>query len=154
MSYQLLLLEDVEVLGRSGDVVKVKPGYARNFLLPTKKAVVADSRTLVLQAKLREEREKLAVVDRAESDQLANKIAEIIIRIPVKVDQEGHLYGSVSSSDIAQAVSEQGIVLEKRQVVLPQAIKSLGLHTVPLKLKEGVRAVVHVEVVPEDQVYN
>ena len=148
----MLLLEDVEELGRSGDVVKVKPGYARNFLLPTKKAVVADSRTLQLQTKLREEREKLAVVDRAESDQLANKIAEIILKISVKVDQEGHLYGSVSSTDIVKVLEEQGIILEKRQIVLPQALKSLGLHVVPLKLKEGIRAVVHVEVVPEDQV--
>jgi large subunit ribosomal protein L9 len=151
MSYQLLLLEDVDELGRSGDVVKVKPGYARNFLLPTKKALVADARTLQLQAKLREEREKRAVVDRAEADLLSAKIAEIVVKISVKVDQEGNLYGSVAATDIVKATQEHGVVLEKRQVVLPHPIKSLGLHSVPLKLKEGVRAVVHVEVVAENQ---
>lgn len=154
MSNQLLLLEDVDELGRSGDIVKVKPGYARNFLLPTKKAVIADSRTIQLQAKLREEREKLAVVDRAESDQLASKLSEVMVKISVKVDQEGHLYGSVSVGDILAALQEQGIVLEKRQVVLPLPLKSLGLHIVPLKLKEGIRAVVHVEVEAENQASN
>lgn len=152
MSYQLLLLEDVDELGRSGDVVKVKPGYARNFLLPTKKALVADARTVQLQAKLREEREKLAVVNRAESEQLAAKLAEIIVKMAVKVDQEGHMYGSVTTLDIAKALEEQhGIVLERRQVMLPQALKTLGLQPVPLKLKEGIRAIVHVEIVSEEQ---
>ena len=74
MANQFLLIEDVDALGRSGDVVKAKPGYARNFLLPQKKAVIADKHTLRMQAKLKEEREKQAVLDRGEAEKLAERI--------------------------------------------------------------------------------
>lgn len=146
MSNQLLLLQDVDELGRSGDVVRVKPGYARNFLLPQKKAVVADKFTLRMQAKLKEERAKRAEVDRKESEETAAKINGMVLTIEVKVDPDGHMYGSVSATDIIRLFEKEGIKLERRNVVLPQPIKTLGVHPIHLKLKEGVPAQITLKV--------
>ncbi|MES2345068.1 MAG: 50S ribosomal protein L9 [Chlamydiota bacterium] len=141
MGNQLLLIEDVDDLGRSGDVVTVKPGYARNFLLPQKKAVVADRYTLRLQARLKEERAKLAEIDKKDAEILADKVNEKVLEITVKVDPEGHMYGSVSAIDIVRLFEEsEGIALEKRNVLIAQPIKALGDHVIQLKLKEGVPA--------------
>jgi large subunit ribosomal protein L9 len=149
MANQLLLVEDVEDLGRSGDLVKVRPGYARNFLLPQQKAVIADKRTLRMQARLKEERAKKAEVDKKEAEILAGKINGMELNISVKVDPEGHMYGSVGAVDIARLFEEQGHPVEKRNVVLPQPIKALGVHTIALKLKEGVPASITLTIAAE-----
>ncbi len=149
MANQYLLIEDVDVLGRSGDVVKAKPGYARNFLLPQKKAVVADKHTLRMQAKLKEEREKQAVIDRGEAEKLAERINGMGVTIVVKVDPEGHMYGSVAAVDIVQLFEKEGIVLERRNVVLPKPIKEPGIFPLTLKLKEGIPASYTLNVVVE-----
>jgi len=138
MKNQLLLLEDVECLGRSGDLVSVKPGYARNFLLPQKKAVVATKFALRLQERLQEERKKRAVVDLEEAQEIVRLIASLELVVEVKVDPDGHLYGSVSAADIAMLLQEKGVLIEKHQVQLVRPIKTLGSHTIALKLKEGV----------------
>ncbi len=138
MGTQLLLLDDVDDLGRSGDVVNVKPGYARNYLLPKKKGVVANRYTLRLQAKLKEERIKRAENERKASEELAARFAGTELEIEVKVDPEGHMYGSVSVLDIIRLFEQQGVQIEKRNVVLPHPIKVLGVHELQLKLKEGV----------------
>ena len=141
MGNQLLLIEDVDDLGRSGDVVSVKPGYARNFLLPQKKAVVADKFTLRLQARLKQERAKRAEIDKKDAEFLAEKITQKTLEITVKVDPEGHMYGSVTALDIVRLFQEsEEISLEKRNVLLSHPIKSIGDHTVQLRLKEGVPA--------------
>ncbi len=138
--YQLLLIEDVDDLGRSGEIVKVKPGYARNFILPKKRGVVADKNTLRMQARLQEERAKLAEVDKKESDALALRITGMELTIKVKVDPEGHMYGSVGAHDILKLFENEGITLERRNVLLVHPIKELGMHTLNLRLKEGVPA--------------
>lgn len=140
MGNQLLLIEDIEDLGRSGDIVSTKPGYARNFLLPQKKAVVANKNTLRMQARLKEERAKRAVVDKKEAEDAAARIGAMALTIVVKIDQEGHMYGSVTALDIVRLFENEGITLEKRNVILPHPIKQLGDHPVQLKLKEGVPA--------------
>ncbi len=147
MKNQLLLVADVDDLGRSGEIVSVRPGYARNFLLPQKKAVVADKRTLRMQAKLQEERAKQAVVDKKDAEEQAEKINAMTLTHVVKVDQEGHMYGSVTAHDIVHLFEKEGIQLEKRNVVLPHPIKALGTHEIKLKLKEGVTAAfsLHIE---------
>ena len=101
MKQKLLLLEDVEALGRKGEVVSAKPGYVRNFLLPQRLAVIASANTLRKQERLKAEREKQAVVDRKESEELAVQIEASTLETKVKVDPEGHMYGSVSAGDIA-----------------------------------------------------
>lgn len=156
MRNQLLLIEDVEDLGRSGDVVSVKPGYSRNYLLPQKKAVVADKFTLRMQAKLKEERSKRAETDRKDAEELAQKIEGMVLSIEVKVDPDGHMYGSVAALDIARLFEKEGIAIERRHVVLPHPIKTLGVHPINLKLKEGVPAHVTLKVhsgmeIPEEQ---
>lgn len=140
MGNQLLLIEDVDDLGRSGDIVAVKPGYARNYLLPEKKAIVATKNALRMQARLKEERAKRAEVDKKEAEVLAGKITGMTLTIEVKIDPEGHMYGSVNAMDIARLFEQEGIKLEKRNVVLLAPIKELGVHQIQLKLKEGVPA--------------
>lgn len=140
MQNQLLLIEDVDNLGRSGDVVSARPGYARNFLIPQKKAVVADKFTLRMQARLKEERAKRAEVDRKDAEIIAQKINSMVLEIEVKVDPEGHMYGSVAALDIVTAFEKEGFQLERKNVVLPHPIKEVGVHTIQLKLKEGVPA--------------
>ncbi|MEN9343631.1 MAG: ribosomal protein [Chlamydiota bacterium] len=149
MQNQLLLIEDVDDLGRSGDVVKVKPGYARNFLLPQKKAVVADPYTLRLQAKLKEERMKQAAVDKKDAEALAARLEGMILTTEVKVDPDGHMYGSVSAVDIVHLFEKEGIQLERRNVILIHPFKQLGEYPVQLKLKEGIPATVTLHIVPE-----
>ena len=149
MRNQLLLVSDVEDLGRSGDVVSVRPGYARNFLLPQQKAVIATAFTLKLQDKLKKERAKQAEVDKKEAEILAGKMEGMLLTITVKVDPDGHMYGSVSALDIAENLLEQGFSIEKRNVMLPQPIKTLGVHPLSLKLKEGVPVQISLEIVSE-----
>lgn len=152
MPAYLLLLEDVEDLGRSGDVVSVKPGYARNFLLPKKKALIADTHTRRMQAKLQEERAKKAAVDRVEAEKMAASLDGKIVRTEVKVDHDGNMYGSVTVFDVLNLLKNEGYEIEKRFLVLPQPLKATGMHTVSLKLKEGVPASIKVHVVPEGYV--
>jgi large subunit ribosomal protein L9 len=149
MKMQLLLLEDVDNLGRSGDVVSAKRGFVRNFLIPRKKAVIANKQTLKKQAALKAEREKQAVVDRAEAEALAARLVDFVTRIDVKVDPEGHLYGSVTVLDLVNIMHGKGFAIEKANVLLQQPIRKLGVHTIQLKLKEGVRSSFNLEIHPE-----
>jgi len=149
MKQQLLLLEDVDGLGRSGDVVTAKPGFVRNWLLPQGKVVFADRNTLKLRTRLQEERERRAVVDRGEAEKVAATLAEVVIKAEVKTDQEGKMYGSVTQLEIARLLQEKGYVIERKNITLPQAIKKLGRHTIPVRLQEGVMAACTLEVVPE-----
>lgn len=152
MGNQLLLIEDVDDLGRSGDVVSVKPGYARNFLIPQKKAVVADKFTLRMQARLKEERAKQAQVDKKDAEELAARVDGMVLTVEVKVDPDGHMYGSVTSLDIVRLFEDQDIKLERRNVVLLQPIKQLGVYPIALKLKEGVPAQITLRVMSEAQI--
>jgi large subunit ribosomal protein L9 len=150
MATKLLLIDDVDDLGRSGDIVSVKPGYARNFLLPQGFAVAADKRALRMQAQLQEERRKRAVVDKQESDKTASQLEGVVLTEIVKVDQEGHMYGSVSALDVARMLQEKhNVSLEKKSVQLKHAIKETGVHTITIKLKEGVTASIKLKVISE-----
>ncbi len=151
MATKLLLVQDVDDLGRSGDVVSVKPGFARNYLIPHGFAKVADKRTLRMQARLQQERAVRAAEDRREAETQATQLADIQLTTIVKVDQEGNMYGSVSAHDIMKLLAEQAKVeVEKKSVQLKHAIKELGIHRVSLRLKEGVEATIVVKVMTED----
>jgi len=149
MKQKLLLLEDVHGLGRSGDLVTAKPGFVRNFLLPFKKAVVATSQTLKIRERLQEERTKKAVADKEEALQIAANVVDVVLMKEVKLDHEGHMYGSVTILDIVELLKEKGISVERRHVILPQAIKEVGKRTIPLRLNEDVTASVVLEIVGE-----
>lgn len=146
MQNQLLLLEDVESLARKGEIVKVKPGFARNFLLPQAKAVIADKRTLRMQERLRQERAKQAIEDKKSSLELAELIDKKEFAIIVKVDSDGNMYGSVSALDISKLLKDKGFAVERQHVKLLHPIKSLGVYEISLALKEGVNASIALDV--------
>lgn len=151
MATKLLLIEDVEALGRSGDIVTVKPGYGRNFLLPQGFAVIADKKALRQQERLIEERKKKAIEDKKESDAIAARIEGITLTTVVKVDQEGHMYGSVTAHEIVHLLQEQQKVeIEKKSIQLKHPIKTTGVHAIPVKLKEGVAATFNLKVMSEE----
>ncbi len=152
-SNKLLLLEDVINLGRKGELVKAKPGFIRNFLLPKKKAVLADKRMIRLQQKLKEERAKQAALDKKESEALAARVKGKTMTIRVKADREGHLYGSVTAADIVKFLEkEESILCERRSVLLSKPIKMVGNFEIRLCLKEEVSAYFFLKVVSEDQI--
>ncbi|MCP5505698.1 MAG: 50S ribosomal protein L9 [Chlamydiales bacterium] len=150
---ELLLLEDVTNLGRKGELASAKPGFVRNFLLPLKKAVIADKRTIRMQEKLRKEREIQAAEDKKDAEALAARLKDKTLSITVKNDTQGHLYGSVAAVDIVKILDEQeGVTLERKNVVLPKPIKTLGVHEIQLKLKEDVPATFKLKVDGETKV--
>lgn len=150
MAAKLLLIEDVEDLGRSGDIVTVKPGFARNFLIPRKYAVVANAGTLRIQAKLQEERRQKASVEKQEAEDIAKTLEGVTVKTIVKIDHDGHMYGSVSAHEIVELLQSQAnIALEKRAIVLKHPIKETGIHSIAVKLKEGITASFTLKVIPE-----
>lgn len=149
MKNKLLLLEDIHNVGRKGDLVAVKPGFARNFLLPQQKALVADRSVVKIQARLKEERAKQAIEDKKEAEVLAEKLKGFSITHEVKVDAEGHMYGSVSAKNIVELLEAENIHIERRMVSIDHSIKQTGVHTIQLKLKEGVSAHFNLKIIPE-----
>ena len=150
---QLLLLEDVRNLGRKGDLVKAKPGFIRNFLLPEKKAVIADNQTIRMQERLKEERAKQAIVDKKDAEELAKRLETRSLEITTKVDSQGHLYGSVSAVDIAKLLKdEENLDIERKEITLVKPIKTVGVYEINLRLKEGVLASFKLQVKGEGYV--
>ena len=149
MKQQYLLIDDVEDVGRSGEIISVKPGFARNYLLPQSKAVLASAHTLRMQAKLVEERSKKAAIEKKEAEEQAAKLQGLVLKITVKVDPEGHMYGSVGASDIIDLFARQGVQVDKRNIGLNKPIKATGVHALTLKLKEGVTCSYSLEIIGE-----
>lgn len=146
---EVILREHVDNLGRRGDVVKVAAGYARNYLLPQKLALPV---TEASRRQIEREREKAEARDaeeKAAAEAMAERIAALDISIARRVGENQTMYGSVTSADIAQALASKGFDVEKRKIVLPEAIKSIGEHTVPVKIHRDVTAEVKVKVVAE-----
>ena len=147
MKQQYLLIADVEDIGRCGEVIAAKPGFARNFLLPQEKAVPANEHTLRMQKRLQEERSKQADVDRTEAEALAAKLNGLTLKITVKVDPEGNMYGSVGVSDIIELFGKEGHTMDRRNIGINKPIKVIGKHPMTLKLKEDVTCayILHIE---------
>lgn len=146
---KLLLLKDVEDLGRSGEVALAKPGYARNYLIPQKLAVFADPNTLKMQEKLKKERSIMAVEEKKEAEALAKTIEPMTLSITVKADVDGKMYGSVNAQDIANLFEAHSIKLLKKNIILKKPIKEVGDFEIPILLKEGVEIKVTLKVIPE-----
>ncbi len=151
MAQKLLLIEDVEHLGRSGEIVSVREGFARNFLVPKRFAVPADKSALRMQTRLQEERKKKAAVERQEAESTAKVLDGLVLTSIVKVDHEGHMYGSVSAHDVIELIRAQtNLTLEKRALLLKQPIKSTGVHPIDIKLPEGITASITLKVMTEE----
>lgn len=146
---RVILTQTIESLGIIGSEVEVKPGYARNFLLPQKKAVVAtpeNRRRLELdKAKF----ELQIAKERKLAEEMAQKLEGVVCRIAGKVAEEERLYGSVTVRDIIDALAAQNIGVEKRMVLLTEPIKQLGSFKVPIRVYKGVEPEITVEVVAE-----
>ncbi|MCK0069877.1 50S ribosomal protein L9 [Kordiimonas laminariae] len=143
---EVILLERVAKLGQMGDVVSVKDGFARNFLLPQKKALRA---TEANKAAFEADRARLEAENlerKTEAEAVAAKIADLKVIMIRSAGESGQLYGSVSSRDIAEAVAEAGVKVSRNQVVLDRAIKTLGLHDVVLSLHPEVSVTVVVNI--------
>jgi large subunit ribosomal protein L9 len=149
MKQQLLLLEDVDALGRKGEIVTAKPGYIRNYLLPRSLAMVATPNTLKKQERLRKEREEQAVIDRRQATEMAAQLEKIALEINVKVDPEGHMYGSVNAAEVAELIQAQGMDVTKKNVQLTKPLKKTGEHKITLKLKEEVTVTCLLNLIPE-----
>lgn len=150
MRQQLLLIEDIEGLGRSGDIVTgAAPGYVRNFLLPQQKAVLATKATVRKREQLQAKRQEQAARDKKEAELLAERMQGLEVTLPVKVDVQQHMYGSVTGLDVEKLLGEQGYVVAKRSILLAQPIKALGDYPLTVRLPEGVTASVLLHVVAE-----
>jgi len=146
---EVILREHVDNLGRRGEVVKVADGYARNYLLPRNLALLATEGN-----KKQIEREKVKFDVREAEEQkvaqaMAERIANVDVEISRKVGETDVLYGSVTSSDIAEALAKKGFELDRRKLVLQEPIKKLGDFTIPVKLHREVTAQVKVRVIAE-----
>ena len=150
---KVILKESMENLGDAGAIVDVKPGYARNYLLPQGKAYVASDENL---ARLEEERRKAdekAKRDYLEANRRASQLEDVSVTFSVNAGEEGKLFGSVTSGDIADKVNAEGgldFEVEKRQLLLDDPIKELGTHAVSIKLHADVTVEVEVVVVASD----
>jgi len=146
---EIILKETIETLGQEGEIVKVKPGYARNFLIPKQKAVLVNKASLA-----RLEKEKQAIAARiAEQKKIAEGLAAQldgkVITIKKRVGDENRLFGSVTNNDIAGALQESGVTVDKRAIVLSEQIKMIGEYKVPVKTGYQTTAYVQIQVVPE-----
>jgi large subunit ribosomal protein L9 len=144
---QVVLQQDVDKLGKSGDLVRVRPGFARNYLLPRDLAVPATS-----AAVHRIEHEKAVALARAEkakkeAREAAAKLSAVSVKVAVKAGEDGKLFGSVTTKDIEAALHAQGITVDRRKIQLAEPIKTTGTFEVAIKLVSDVSATVKVEVV-------
>lgn len=144
---ELILLKDVEKVGRKGDVVRVRDGFARNFLLPQKLGLAATraNREFVEEQKgrVKARREK----EKAAAQEAAKKITEFKVTLEARAGEQGKLFGSVTSEDVAGALNRQGLSLDKKQILLKEPIRSLGSFPVTVELYPEVKTSVTVEVV-------
>lgn len=143
---ELILLERVEKLGQIGDIVNVKPGFARNYLLPREKALRATAANKKLFEGKRAHLEADNLKRREEAGAVGEKMDGLIIDLIRQAGEAGHLYGSVSARDIASAVTDAGFTLDRNQVGLTEPVKTLGLFNVPVILHPEVTASVTVNV--------
>jgi len=141
---QIILQEDVEKLGTRGEVVNVAPGYARNYLLPRKLALEATDNNIKRLEKIRATLAKRTATEQDAAHQQAKLLNEVTVSFKRKAGETDQLFGSVTSSDIADALAAQGFEIDKRRIALDEPIKSLGETMVTLKLVHGVTAQVKV----------
>ncbi len=147
---QVILKEDMKNLGKAGDIVTVKDGYARNYLLPRGIAIDATAKNMRAL-----EHARRVVTERAkklanDAQSLAQKLFQLTVSIKAKAGEEDRLFGSVTAIDISEALKEKGLDIDKRKIILDEPIKRLGSHVVSIKLHPEVIAQLKVEVERED----
>jgi large subunit ribosomal protein L9 len=146
---EVILRQSVDSLGHPGDVVTVSPGYARNYLLPRGIAYAATEGN---KKRIAQEKARLEAAEserRGAAEDVAKKLEEVSITFSARVGDEGKLFGSVTTADIAQQLEAQGFAIEKRQIDLHEPIKALGVYRVPIRLHADVRPEIKVWVIKQ-----
>jgi large subunit ribosomal protein L9 len=146
---EVILREDVKSLGRAGEMVRVKPGYARNYLLPqglAYEATEGNKKRIAAETRARGVRHQ---AERAEAEGLAARLGAVSLTLSGKAGEEGKLFGSITAQDIADALAREGHQVDRRRIELEHPIKTLGHHTVSVRVHPEVHAEVRVSVVAE-----
>jgi len=146
---EVILREHVDNLGRRGEIVKVADGYARNYLLPRKLALPATESNKRHVERERKKLEGREAEEKAQAEAIAARLAMIDITIARRVGETDQLYGSVTAADITEFLKEKGFEIDRRKIILPEPLKTLGEHDVPLKLHREVTVPLKVRVVKE-----
>ena len=149
-SMKVILRQDVDNLGQMGNIVNVKPGYARNYLIPRELAYLATTNALRVFELEKKQYEKLRAFEKADAEKIAIQIADLQISISMKVGEEGRLYGSVTNQMIAQELELRGFEIDKRQILIDDTIKSLGVFDVKVKLHSEVTSNLKIWVISEE----
>ena len=146
---EVILKEDVTKLGSRGDVVKVAEGYGRNYLLPRKLAIQADAGNKAVIVQMKAASVRKSAKEKTQAEELAKQFDGLSVSFQRRSGEHDHLFGSVTSGDIAEAVAKKGVTLDRRQIQLHEPLKTLGEFTVPVKLHKEVTA--HLKVVIEKE---
>ncbi|HSB19225.1 MAG TPA: 50S ribosomal protein L9 [Anaeromyxobacteraceae bacterium] len=146
---KLILREDVENLGKGGDLVEVRPGYGRNFLIPRGLAVLANARNVRELEHQKKVAEAKAVKQKQSAEAVAKRLAETPVTLKRKVGEQDKLYGSVTALDIVEALAARGLQIDRRSIDLAEPIKTVGDHEVPVKLHREVVGKARVKVEAE-----
>jgi large subunit ribosomal protein L9 len=146
---RIILRKDNENLGKAGETVNVKPGYARNFLIPKGLALIATAENEMRFAKEMKQLNWKKEIDKKRAEKLAKELENISCTITVQVGEEDKLFGSVTTQNIAESLESLGYSIDKRKILLDEPIKSLGIYSVPIKLYPDIEAKVKVWVVKE-----
>ncbi|HEX2250286.1 MAG TPA: 50S ribosomal protein L9 [Gemmatimonadales bacterium] len=144
---EVILREDIKTLGRAGEMVRVKPGYARNYLLPqglAYEATEGNKKRVAAESRVRAARDQ---AERTEAEKVAARLSEVTLTLSGKAGEEGKLFGSITSQDIADALASQGHTIDRRRIELEHPIKTTGAHAVTVRLHPEVHAQVRVTVV-------
>ena len=147
---KVILIADVEAIGKRGEIKEVKDGFARNFLFPKKFAIEATQGNLKVWGQQKHAIKKKEDKERTEAVSLADKLHGAICIIPVKVGEEDKLFGSVTSQNISDSLAKLGFEILKRDIELDSPIKTLGVHEVPVRLHHDVTINIRVEVIKEE----
>ncbi|MFL3053133.1 MAG: 50S ribosomal protein L9 [Candidatus Neomarinimicrobiota bacterium] len=144
---EVILLKEHESLGEIGDIINVKPGYARNFLFPKGIAVRSSKRNIALADEQKKTLQKRTERESKVNEELMSELAKVEISIEVEVGEEEKMFGSVTNLDIHKALTEKDIAIERQSILLDQPIKSLGVHNVPVKVSSGEKQEIKVYVI-------
>ena len=144
---EVILLKEHESLGEIGDIINVKPGYARNFLFPKGIAVRSSKRNIALADEQKKTLQKRTERESKVNEELMGELDKVEISIEVEVGEEEKMFGSVTNLDIHKALTEKDIAIERQSILLDQPIKSLGVHNVPVKISSGEKQEIKVYVI-------
>ena len=144
---KVILTQDVKAQGKKGDIIEVSDGYARNFLLARKLAIIADAKALNEAKNKEASRLHKIETEKAAANELASKLSSVLVKLPVACGADEKLYGSITAKDIAEALKEQhGIEIDRRKLQMKDPIKTFGTHTVEIKLYPEITGTVNLVV--------